>query len=191
LEAQTAQIMAAIAAEAFIDQLATSLANLKLIGKADHLCRVGSILEQLEQSRVQVTEKFSIASQLLPGEPFVAGAQPFQSFRMLIALRNSLVHPKSDAKPPKWFSLFMCNKLTVQEGDEEHVLPDWPGQLQSSQCASWACRASSRIILELIERLREPTHDADVPGIYQMLDQVWSWSRADERIWTRGVNDGI
>src|SRR5258705_13773657 len=64
LEAQTAQVMSAIAAEAFIDQVATSLANLDRLGKADRLARIGSILGALEESRVQVTEKYSIASQL-------------------------------------------------------------------------------------------------------------------------------
>lgn len=191
LEAQTAQVMSAVAAEAFIDQMATSLANLNRLGKADRLARIGSILQTLEASRVQVTEKYSIASQLLPGKPFAAGEQPFQSFRMLITLRNFLVHPKSEANPPGWFSFFASNKLTVQTGSEEHVLPDWQQQLQSSQCATWACRASSRIILEVIERLREPSYAENVPGIYEVLNREWSWARTDERIWPSDSSDGI
>jgi hypothetical protein len=191
LEAQTAQIMAAVAAEAFIEELAFHLANLKVIGKAEHLCRVGTILQQLENSRVQVTDKLLIASQLLSGKPFDAGSQPYQSFRMLISLRNALVHPKVTTKPPGWFSFFVHNKLTVQQADAEHLLPDWSKQLQSKQCASWACRATSRIVLELIERLRQPTKAGDVPGIHEGLEKMWSWSRTDERIWSGNASDCI
>jgi hypothetical protein len=110
---------------------------------------------------------------------------------MLITLRNSLVHPKSEAKPPGWFSFFASNKLTVQTGSEEHVLPDWQRQLQSRQCAMWACRASSGMILEVIERLREPAYAEGVPGIYEILNSAWSWARTDERIWPGDHGDAI
>ena len=94
LDAHVAQIMAAVSAEAFIDEFAFVLSGLWRSNKAPDLARIGSILEQLEASRVQVTEKFSIASQLLPGTPFDPGSQPFQSFSQLIKLRNFLAHPK-------------------------------------------------------------------------------------------------
>ena len=55
----------------------------------------------------------------------------------------------------------------------------------------WACRASSGMILEVIERLREPAYAEGVPGIYEILNSAWSWARTDERIWPGDHGDAI
>jgi hypothetical protein len=191
LDAHVAQIMAAVSAEAFIDEFAFVLSSLRLSNKAPDLARIGSILEQMETSRVQVTEKFSIASQLLPGAPFDPGSPPFQSFSQLIKLRNFLAHPKVVSKPPGWFSYFVSNGLVVQKPDEEHVLPKWTAQLQNKRCASWACRATARIILDLISRLHEPCNKNNVPGVHQMLLRTWEWAKTDHRMWTGQASDRI
>ena len=187
LKAHTAHVMAAISAEAFIDEFAFTLASLARSGKAPELSRVGSILQQLEMSRVQITEKFQIASQLLPGDPFDPGKQPFQSFTHLIKLRNFLAHPKMLSKPPAWFSYFVSNGLLVQRPDEELIMPDWIYQLQSKLSARWACRATARIVGHLVNRLYEPCTQHHVPGIHEMLSSTWEWSTNDTRFWT-GTN---
>ena len=169
LDAPVAQIMAAVSAEAFIDEFAFVLSGLGRSNKAPDLARIGSILEQLEASRVQVTEKFSISSQLLPGTPFDPGSQPVQSFSQLIKLRNFLAHPKVVSKPPGWFSYFVGNGLVVQKPGADHILPEWTTQLQNNRCASWACRATARIILDLVGRLYEPCNTNNVPGIHEVF----------------------
>lgn len=191
LSAHEAQIMAAVAAEAFIDEFAFVLSTLRLMQKESDLARVGAILEQLEVSRVQVTEKFSIASQLLPGEAFDPSRQPFQSFNQLIKLRNFLAHPKVVSKPPGWFPYFVSNDLVVQKPDAEFIHTNWAEQLQNRKCASWACRATARIVLNLIDRLYEPCHKNNVPGIYQTLLVSWEWAKTDQRIWSGQSSDGI
>jgi len=186
LDACSAQIMAAVSAEAFIDELAFYLAGLGRIGKGPELEQVGSILQQFEASHVQVTEKFHIASQLLPGEAFDPGKQPFQSFTQLIKLRNCLAHPKVNPKPPGWFSYFVSNQLVVQAPDTEFLYPNWMAQLQSKRCASWACRATVQIVLDLIGRIHEPCNKHGVPGIHEMLTSTWEWAKNDPRIWNAG-----
>jgi hypothetical protein len=183
--------MAAVSAEAFIDEFAFVLSCLRLSNKAPGLAKIGSILGQLEASRVQVTEKFSIASQLLPGPSYESGRQPFQSLSQLIKLRNFLAHPKVVSKPPGWFSYFVNNGLVVQKPDAEHILPEWTAQLQNKRCASWACRATARIILDLIGRLYEPCNTNNVPGIHEMLLTTWEWAKTDHRIWTGEASDRI
>ena len=181
LKAHSAQIMAAVSAEAFIDEFAFSLAGLERSHKAPALSRIGSILQQLEVSRVQITEKLQIASQLLPGVPLDAGTEPFQSFSQLIKLRNFLAHPKVSAKPPSWFSYFVSNRLLVQSPDEEIMVPDWMAQLQSKTSAVWACRTTANIIMHFIDLVREPCAEHDVPGIHQTLVSTWEWTQADTR----------
>lgn len=190
-QANVAQIMAAVAAEAFIGEFAFVLSSLRIIKNGPELARAGAILEQLEVSRVQVTEKFSIASQLLPGEPLDTGRQPFQSFIQLIKLRNYLAHPKVVSKPPGWLAYFVSNGPATQKPDAEFILPDWTAQLQNKQCAAWACRATARIVLDLICLLQEPCDTNNVPGIYETLLTSWEWVKADQRIWSGNSLDCI
>ena len=190
IDAHIAQIMAAVAAEAFISEFAFVLASHRLTGKGAELARVGAILEQLEASRIQVTEKFNIASQLLPGKPYNAGSQPFQSFVQLIRLRNYLAHPKVLSQPPGWFSFFVNNGLVTQGPDTEHPIPFWTFQLQNKRSASWACRAAARIILDIIDRL-EYYGSHEIMGIKEIFLSSWEWARTDTRIWTGGPLDRI
>lgn len=179
LKAHTAHIMAAICAEAFIDEFAFSLSR---ANKVPELARIGTILQQLEESRVQITEKYKIASQLLPGIPYDSGREPFQSFSHLIKLRNSLAHPKIElTKPPKWFSYFVAKGLVVESVAGESPLKEWMTQLQSKSSASWACRSTANIILHLIERIKQPCTEYTVPGIYQRLRSGWEWTETDTR----------
>lgn len=190
-QACVSQIMAAVAAEAFFAEFAFTLSTLRHTKKGPNLARIGAVLEQLEVSRVQITEKFNIASQLLPGPPFDAGHQPFQSFNQLIKLRNHLVHPKVGTKPPGWFSYFVSNGLVTQKPDDPMILPDWTAQLQNKRCASWACRATARIVLDLIGRLREPCNTNNVPGVHESLLGNWEWAKTDQRIWSGQSLDGV
>jgi hypothetical protein len=183
LNANTAQIMAAVAAEAFIDEFACMLVRLEPSGKAPALVQVGSILQMLEASHVQITEKFQIASQLLPGDAYDPGRPPFESFRQLIKLRNGLVHPKFTSKPPGWFPYFVRNQLVAQTPDVELITFDWRAQLQCRACAKWACQATARIVLDLIERIRTPCDECDVDGLHKTLAHHWEWTKTDFNIW--------
>jgi len=175
--------MAAVAAEAFIDEFACMLVRLEPSGKAPALVKVGSIIQMLEDSHVQITEKFQIASQLLPGDAYGPGQPPFDAFRQLIKLRNSLVHPKFTSKPPGWFPYFVSNRLVAQTPDAEPITFNWTAQLQCRACAKWACQATARIVLDLIERIRTPCNECDVPGLHQTLASQWEWTNTDFNIW--------
>ncbi len=191
IKAHTAQIMAAMSAEAFIDEFAFSLALVQRYGKADDVARIGLVLQRLEDSRVQIVDKFYIASMLLPGDAYDPGSQPFQSFSKLIQLRNSLAHPKVVYKPPGWFSYFVANGLTLDQQDDAEIVPDWLRQLRTRSCASWACRASIRLILDLIGRTRELCDKHDLPGVYEGILHQWEWAKDDVRIWSGTPSDGI
>ena len=179
LKARTAHIMAAICAEAFYDEFAFSLS---MANNAPELARIGTILQQLEESRVQITEKYKIASLLFPGDPYDSGSEPFQSFSLLIKLRNSFAHPKIQSnKPPKWFSDFVTKGLVTQSVDNETPLKEWMTQLENKSSASWACRATANIVLNLLERIKQPCLKYEVPRLYQNLRASWEWTETDTR----------
>jgi len=96
--ALVAIIMAATAAEAFINELADYLHVLRdsrawapipptLVACAD-------VVKEVADTHGSVTLKYLVASFALTGRTFDKGAPPFQDFAELIKLRNAIVHLK-------------------------------------------------------------------------------------------------
>ena len=56
---------------------------------------LGDLFEELEAS-ASVQSKFLLLRALLAKKPYDKGAQPYQDFSLLIALRNELVHRKAE-----------------------------------------------------------------------------------------------
>lgn len=96
-DAILAIVMSAAATEAFVNEFA-ELAPL-LYDLIDvpppALATCTEVLLELEESRVSVTTKYLVASQVLAGKSFDTGAAPYQDFKLLIDLRNSIMHIKA------------------------------------------------------------------------------------------------
>jgi len=150
LESHVAIVMSHIAAEGFFSELATFLQDLE--NENAHLKAAGHILGQLEVSRVQLPEKVKIAHQLFFGSQIDAGAEPYQSFALLVKLRNEIVHQKRQ-KAPKWFDYFVRNDLILSPASPDVITLHWNGQFRNSRCAKWACRAARGIISHFLTQL--------------------------------------
>jgi hypothetical protein len=54
------------------------------------------VMEEAEESRVQIQSKFQLAHLVLTGKAYDKGGAPYQSFSDLMAVRNLLMHGKSN-----------------------------------------------------------------------------------------------
>ena len=52
------------------------------------------MLGEAEKSRTSIESKYHLEEFVLSGEPFDKGANPFQTFALLIDARNLIVHAK-------------------------------------------------------------------------------------------------
>lgn len=96
----TSIVMSALAAEAFINELAEA-ADMEQIGREgitsailDQLQDLANAVKEVEDSHGSVTLKYQIAYLILSGSTFPRGRSPFQEFMQLVSLRNLLVHLK-------------------------------------------------------------------------------------------------
>jgi hypothetical protein len=54
------------------------------------------VMEEAEESKVQIQSKFQLAHLVLTGEAYDKGSHPYQNFSDLMAVRNFLMHGKSN-----------------------------------------------------------------------------------------------
>jgi hypothetical protein len=105
-------VMAAAAAEAFINELGAYYRLGTTLQPAELAC--GEALAEVERGQGSTQLKFLLASLTLSGHMFEKGSKPFQDFSKLMTVRNSLMHPKpldqfSDSgvmEPPAWMRDF-------------------------------------------------------------------------------------
>jgi len=95
-EALTAIILSAIAVEAFFNDVVEILGSNIATGKAAGLEDIISVCDVLEENRVALFVRLHVAHQLLTHTPLPDGQSPLEDFRLLMTLRNKLVHKKPE-----------------------------------------------------------------------------------------------
>ena len=183
----SAILVAATATEAFINELSHMLSTLDALGKqappttSVDWKAIGELLEQLENSHVQVTVKYLLASILLPKDALRKDDLPYQDFDMLIDIRNDFAHPKAQVRPPKYFDTFVNRKWTYNAKTDEVQLAGWMFQLETPEVARWACRAAHNIIWDIVERF-DGTSEPLIQSLHTRLKFQWSKTVNDARV---------
>jgi hypothetical protein len=171
-DALIAIVVAATAAEAFINELAYYL---RLLGetRADwapvesELLACADVVNEVEDRRGPVTEKYHAASRALPGGAFDKGALAFQDFACLVRLRNAIVHLKPEATDgQKWTDVLAARGLALPLSSTCHL--PWLDRLLTPQTGAWAARTARNIMLQLLEKA---PRQYDTKG----LDPLISW----------------
>lgn len=147
-------VMAAAAAEAFINELGAYYE--RTFGPLEpRETASGVALAEVERSRGSTELKYLVASLALSGQIFDRGTSPFQEFSTLITIRNDLMHPKprdnfvdgGGIVPPKYVRDFMQRGMAyTREADGT----SWLNLLETEHVASWACQAAVDIIVAVI-----------------------------------------
>ena len=110
-----------------------------------------------EERSLKTLQKYQLALTCMSQPKFDTGAQPYQAARLVIDLRNALVHPRptqdiGDKKGQKLANKllgvrFRLNPLTG-EGN-----PDFPDKCLGYGCAKWALESCERFVAEFDSRV--------------------------------------
>jgi hypothetical protein len=153
-DAILAIVMAAAAAEAFINEFAeyVSLSVASSSGSdmiQPQIAACADVLQELEDSRASVTAKYLAASLVVAGKSFPKGASPFQDFKLLIDLRNAImhVHPTvgNDAHQGQRATDALAQRGIAIAGGQPGSLP-WFDRLMMPSVAVWAHDSALAII---------------------------------------------
>ena len=170
-DALVAIVMSALAAEAFINELAwwadMHTADIKIGASPalDLLRKVADELAVVEAQRGSTELKYQTTAEILSGSEFPRGGTTFQNFQSLFKLRDMLVHlqPKDDIDPhgniiPSSPLIRNFQQLGLTRTRGQHPGKDTPGgswilEIQTDLMAKWAYKASAEIIKALSQRL--------------------------------------
>jgi hypothetical protein len=108
------------------------------------------------QGRGSILEKYQAGLGLAGCAPFSRASEPFQSFALLIKLRNTLVHFRPETSnaseiqglEKQLASRFAENPLTSGAGN-----PYFPDRCLGAACAEWSASAAKAFVDEAVARL--------------------------------------
>lgn len=111
-----------------------------------------SLLEDGSLEKMDLLPKIVIVPQVLFGKSFRRDAQPFQDFRVLVRVRNDLVHFKMGMEPPKYLRLLAQRGIALTAPSaSEGADYDWPHKLSSTEGIRWAHNTACRVVNELVQ----------------------------------------
>lgn len=165
-------LFSTISTEAFINELHHQscfwAGEVNPPGWTKALCEV---LGEAEKARASIESKYHLAKYILSGEPFDRGAAPFQTFALLIDIRNLIVHAKPLeaivrknehgkyvwSEPKVMVRLQEMNVVNTQDlqiaiaHNPDRIVADLVVQISTQATAKWACKAASGIVSAMLD----------------------------------------
>jgi hypothetical protein len=161
-QAVLAILMSSAATEAFVHELgeyapsaySTALGPSAVLPEISECAR---ILKQLE--REPVTTKYLEASKALIGKAFDKGAAPFQDFKLLIDLRNAIMHIKptveGDWQPGERVTADLAQRKIALPNTGPGSFP-WFDRIVTYEAARWAYNSALAMMRSLLELFPTP-----------------------------------
>ena len=101
--------------------------------------------------RLPLHEKWIFVTKYESGKTFDTGKEPFQSFKLLVGLRNELVHYAPEFRPLAEIPKKMLHGLKSKFDFEYEGRADWTTQILSGPCAVWSCDTAKAMITKFHE----------------------------------------
>jgi hypothetical protein len=167
-EALIAVVFSAMTLEAFINEFGDLAAAdwASAPGDPQSIKEMGVALKGLEERQASIQRKYRKAKRILTGQHYDQSGQPYQDFKMLIDLRNALVHIKglglygvsstgtdSLTQSPDVIAQLRGDVLADVSGMDPPAF--WIEKLQCLASARWACTTAADMIDSIIAAMPE------------------------------------
>ncbi|OED44797.1 hypothetical protein AB833_00235 [Chromatiales bacterium (ex Bugula neritina AB1)] len=155
-----------LALEAFINE-SGSLAKMMPSSQKEKIVEgFSSVMSELEDRKEALLVKYHMALLVFSGATWDEGAQPFQDFKLLITLRNAIVHMKADKwetettiaseqkeRELKQYPKFI--KVLKQKGliSIPETSTSWLEVISNPKVGQWACQTAELITKEFTEKV--------------------------------------
>ena len=156
------------ALEAFINETVTCF-ELTVGGRfSEHEKTFYSVMNDMQKKQASTQNKFDIAKLLLSGSAWNVNENPYQDFRLLMRVRNELVHRKSEVYEdtlikdsgypdktikdhPKFIKDLKSRKL-LNSSDLEG---SWIDQIQNEKFANWCCDTTLQMTQTFLHSIKD------------------------------------
>ncbi|HAS3609166.1 TPA: hypothetical protein I6202_003374 [Vibrio cholerae] len=159
------------ALEAFINETVTCC-KMTVGGRfAEHEKTFYSVMNDLQKNKASTQNKFEIGRLLLSGSSWNHNQKPYQDFKLLMKVRNELVHRKSEIhedelitgtgypeKTLKDHPRFFTDLQSKNLFNSQDLECSWIDLIQNELFATWCCDTVLQMIQEFLHSIQ------DVPG---------------------------
>lgn len=140
-----------------------------------------SVMKELERKKESTELKYRLAKIVFSGTPYDEDKLPFQDFRLLVGLRNMIVHSRPQeeaevvgsslrAKPPKIIAKLRSKHIVHDPG--KSAVP-WMNRISTPETAQWACNTAASMSRSIYEAIPEGKFKNSMrPGIQLLLGEV-------------------
>lgn len=180
-DASPAYICCVAAVEAFVNEIFFGLPTFQKLKESPLSSINPNWLERLE-----LKHKLILFPQLLVGDTFDRGAQPYHDMSILIRLRNVLVHYKMDNAAPPYIQDLEARGYTIQPNKEgaDYI---WVHKISCTEGIRWAINTSAKSVHSLVDFIRE---GATVPSFLRLADNFQEISKDQVRDRIREIQEG-
>lgn len=140
------------ALEAFINETVTCCKMTRGGRFAEHERTYYSVMNDLQKNKASTQNKFEIGKLLLSGSSWKHNEHPYQDFKLLLKVRNELVHRKSELFEEEWeigqknsgktlndHPRFFKELESKKLFDSTSLDCSWLDLIQNEKFASWCC----------------------------------------------------
>jgi hypothetical protein len=166
MDGVVAVVFAAVSLEAFINEL-MELAATAPPSDPPQVHAFALRLRTVEASRGTTSWKFAVAGEVFRGKPYDTNAGPFQRFKLLFALRDAIVHLKSEclefdgegrlieSSHEKVLKRLRSQKILAEYDPSAYVgtSPSWISLLSTRAVARWACNVASDVVMAVLDSI--------------------------------------
>jgi hypothetical protein len=111
--------------------------------------RWGTSISHLD--RADLKRKWLQAPLIFGSRTFETSTEPYQSFHLLVSLRNELVHYDPRFRTPEEYPSKKIRALRTKFAFAYEGAADWTTQVLTLNCARWGCRTVLNMIREFHE----------------------------------------
>lgn len=114
------------------------------------------LMEKDSLEKIEIDQKLLLFPFLAFGKTFNKSAQPFQDFKMLVKLRNEIVHYKMKLKTPSFFqpladrNIAFNHKLSVDEQKNSKIITIWINDINTTEAIRWGHNTVCNIVNEIL-----------------------------------------
>jgi len=109
----------------------------------------GVAISRLDRADLQ--QKWLQAPLIFGAQTFEKGTEPYQSFHLLVSLRNELVHYDPRFRTPEEFPSKKIRALRTKFVFAYEGRADWTTQVLTLDCARWGCRTVKTMVRKFHE----------------------------------------
>src|SRR4051812_15451205 len=116
------------------------------------------VMSVLEKRRDSLEDKFSIAHSMFVGKPADFGSAPYQDLKLLVALRNELLHFKPNAPVSYEAGAHPVRQNLRERLRAKNILAEnveyaesWLFHASTKAVARWACKTAANVAIDFVK----------------------------------------